>query len=181
MPQTRELFVFLKNNPGVRARIAAPHNGTILYAGQILKPAWKEVADLKARLPQLASRRTLPEVLAAITLIGQPFTDLARWAQSIDALAPWPHPEWRSNGYVAWRALSGIFASNARGAVSFVIGSGVTLGQQPGVQPKVFAATEVSVLLRNPHVDSTTRDLLEYYQRCIRSGQPDLSVTFIPA
>lgn len=170
LPETRALFVFLRNNPAIRSRIAAPHDATILYAGNILKPAWREVAEMKRRLPQLASRKTLPDVLQQIALVGQPHPNLLQWAQSIDVLTPW-----RNNGWLAWRALSGIFASNARGAVSFVIGSGVTRAD------KVFAATEVSVLARNPHIDGTTRDLLAYYQRCIASGDPQLSVSFIPA
>lgn len=170
LPQTRALFVFLKNNPGVRAQIAAPVNGTILYAGQIFKPAWKEVADMKLRLPQLSGRKTLPDTLQGVRLTGQPFPDLLQWAQSIDPLTPW-----RENGFIAWRALSGIFASNARGAVTFVIGSGVARAE------KVFAATEVSVLARNPNIDATTRDLLGYYQRCILSGNSAMSVSFIPA
>jgi hypothetical protein len=74
-----------------------------------------------------------------------------------------------------WRALSGIFAANAEGAVSFQIGSGVT------PQRKVFAANEVAVLARNSKVDATTSDLVAYYQRCIASGQPDINTGFMSA
>ena len=35
---------------------------------------------------------------------------------------------------------------------------------------KVFAATEVSVLARNPNVDATTRDLVAFFQRRRRSA-----------
>lgn len=49
---------------------------------------------------------------------------------------------------VAWRALSGILASNAVGTVSFAIGSGVT------------------------------KDILACYQRCIRNRQAAINFGF---
>ena len=64
-------------------------------------------------------------------------------------------------------SLSGIFASNAIGAVSFQVGSEVS-------QKKVFAMTEVSVLARNPRVDPLTKELLAYFQRCIHTRQTDI-------
>ncbi len=69
--------------------------------------------------------------------------------------------------------LSGLFAANAEGAVSFWVGSKVTKTD------KVFAATEVAVLSRNPRIDATTRDLLAYFQRCIQSKQPNINLGFI--
>jgi hypothetical protein len=168
-PQTRELFVFLRRNRAVRDRIAAGPHATIIYSGQILKPAWKEVADMKLRYPALSGRKTLPEVLQSISLVGHPFPNLLEWAKSLDSMLPW-----RENGFLVWRALSGIFASNAVGAVSFVVGFGITHVD------KVFAVTEVPVLLRNPRVDATTRNLLEYYQRCIAERRADIGVGFIP-
>ena len=169
-PQTRELLAFLGKHPILRAQIAAGRDSTILYAGRLIQPAWMEIAEMKKSMPQLATKRTLPEVLETIGTPGCPFPNLLEWAKSLDALQPWEH-----NGFIGWRALSGIFASNARGSVSFVIGSGITRAE------KVFAATEVAVLLRNPHVDEITRDLLEYYQSCIKSGRTDLNVSFIAA
>ncbi|WP_161635377.1 hypothetical protein [Methylomicrobium lacus] len=35
---TKELLRFLQKNPHIRARIAAPANGTLLYAGSFFKP-----------------------------------------------------------------------------------------------------------------------------------------------
>lgn len=169
-PETRALLGFLARNPLLRAQIAAGDNSTILYAGRLMRPAWMEIVEMKKMLPQLAAKKTLPEVLETILTPGAPFPNLLEWAKSLDALMPWEH-----NGFIGWRALSGIFASNARGSVSFVVGSGITKAE------KVFAATEVSVLLRNPHIDEITRDLLEYYQSCIRAGRTDLNVSFIPA
>lgn len=89
------------------------------------------------------------------------------WAKSLDALVPW-----KDNGFIAWRALSGIFAANAVGAVSFNIGSGIT------TEDKVFAATEVPVLARNPNVDPMTKDILAYYQRCIRDGRSNMNFAY---
>lgn len=156
---TRDLLSFLHKNPQVRARIAAPPNQTLLYAGNIFRPAWQEIARLKLHSREAASKQTLPDVLATILTPGQPHPNLLAWAKSLDPLLLW-----RENGFVAWRALSGIYASNAVGAVSFHIGSGVDRSD------KVFAATEVPVLLRNPLIDPVTRDLLGYYQRCLQSG-----------
>ena len=73
-----------------------------------------------------------------------------------------------------WRALSGIFAANATGKVSFWIGGGVN-------ESKVFVVTELKVLLRNPHVDPVVKDLLEYYLRCVQNKNPDMNVGFISA
>lgn len=165
---TKDLLIFLRKNPALRARIAAPPNATLLYAGSFIRPMWQEIVQLKLSLPQMASKQILPDVLARIPTQGQPHPNLLAWAKALDGLAPW-----RENGFIAWRALSGIFASNARGTVSFCIGSKVTKSD------KVFAATELAVLLRNPNIDAITRDMLEYYQRCVSSGQSDINIGFI--
>ena len=136
LPQTKALLQFLNKNPLVRSQIAAPCDATILYAGRLIQPAWMEIEAWKRSMPQMATKMTLPDVLAGVKLLGQPFPDLLLWAKSLDSLSPW-----KDNGFIGWRALSGIFASNARGSVSFVIGSGVTR------QDKVFAATEVAIFL----------------------------------
>jgi len=107
-------------------------------------------------------------VLARIQVRGAPHSNLLAWAQALDTQQPWAE-----NGFIAWRALSGIFAANAVGAVSFAIGSPVSAAN------KVFAATEVSVLARNPNVDATTRDLVAYFQRCIQTRQDHINVGFI--
>jgi hypothetical protein len=168
LPPTREFLQFLQKNPAVRARIRAPHGQTLLYAGIVMRPAWREVADLKRSMPQMADKRTLPEVLAGIGLAGQRYKTLHEWALAIDPLKPW-----NENGFITWRALSGIFASQATGAVSFYVGSGVSRVD------KVFAATEVAVLARNPNVDALTRDVLAYYQRCLDAKNPNLNFGFI--
>lgn len=159
-PATKELLAYLQKNPQVRARIAAPANQTLLYAGNFIRPMWQDIEQLKQRSPETATRKTLPDVLATIATPGQSHPNLLAWAKALDALQPW-----KENGFIAWRALSGIFAANATGAVSFQIGAGV------GKSEKVFAATELAALLRNPAIDAMTRDVVGYYQRCVQSGQ----------
>jgi hypothetical protein len=169
-PETRALLDFLRKHPLIREQIAAKPGATVLYAGKLIKPAWKEIAEWRIKNTELSTKQTLPDVLKGIKLSGQPFPSLLEWVKSIDSLGPW-----EENGFIAWRALSGIFASNATGSVSFVIGSEVKR------QTKVFAATEAAVLARNPNVDKITKDLLDYYQRCIKAGKSDLCVSYISA
>jgi hypothetical protein len=64
LPPTRELLQFLHKNPAVRAPIRVAQDQTLLYAGIVTWPAGREIADLKRSMPQMADKRTLPEVLA---------------------------------------------------------------------------------------------------------------------
>src|SRR4051812_14978102 len=134
---TRQLMTFLRDNPQIRARIAAPAGSTVVYCGSFMWPAWQEIEDLRRTWPQAASKRLLPDVLAGIRTPGQPYSNLLAWAKAVER-------PWLDNGFIAWRALSGIYAANAKGAVSFYIASNVIKG-------KVFAVTELPVLLRNPN------------------------------
>jgi hypothetical protein len=166
-PRVKAFLAFLQKNPSVRQQIrAAPHR-TLLYAGHFIRPMWQDIADMKRSSPQAADKETLPDVLARITLQDQPFPSLLAWAKDLDQLEPWSE-----NGFIAWRALSGIFASNATGAVSFQVGSGVD-------RSKVFTVTELAVLSRNPRVDAMTRDMLAYFERCIRSKEPGINFGFL--
>lgn len=165
---TKQLLRYLHSNPGVRARIAAPPGRTLLYAGSFVRPMWRELEQLKYTSIDVASKVMLPEVLAGIHTTDQPHQTLLTWVKTLDELQPWD-----ANGFVAWRALSGIFASNASGPVSFAIGSGVTRDD------KVFAATELPVLLRNPNIDTLTKDILAYYQRCVQQGRAAMNFGFI--
>jgi hypothetical protein len=165
---TKAFLSFLQKNPAVRARIQAAPNSTLLYAGNFFKPVWMELEQLKRTNRDVASKTLLPEVLATIATPGQAYPTLLAWAKALDTQAPW-----KENGFIAWRALSGIFASNASGTVSFYIGSNITKAE------KVFAATELPVLLRNPNVDAVTKDVLAYYERCIKSGETALNFGFL--
>ena len=166
-PATKDLLRFLKNNPSLRAQVKAPHNKTLLYSGRFIQAAWKDIELEKLRDPSFRQKVTLPDVIGKIRASNPQFPTLLSWVQSIDKIQPW-----RVNGFFVWRALSGIFAANASGQVSFAIGSGVTNAE------KVFAATELQMLLRNPKLDSLTRELLFYYDRCIKSGNSEINVAF---
>ena len=168
LPQTKELLSFLQKNPAVRARVAAAPNTTLLYAGNFIRPVWQELEQLKRSNTAMAMKQLLPEVLARIGTPGQPQPNLLAWAKALDALAPW-----KDNGFIVWRALSGIFAANAVGAVSFCIGSGIEKSE------KVFAAAELPVLARNPRVDAITKDVIAYYQRCAQAGQPAVNFGYV--
>jgi hypothetical protein len=165
---TKDLLGYLQKNPVVRSSVAAPPNATLLYAGDFFRPVWQELEQLKRTNPDVASKHLLPDVLERIRTPGQQHATLLAWVKALDSLAPW-----KENGYTAWRALSGIFAANAIGTVSFYIGSSVTRAG------KVFVATELPVLMRNPNVDAVTRDVLSYYQRCVQNGRSAINFGFI--
>jgi hypothetical protein len=167
---TKAFLSFLQKHPEVRHQIRAGPGRTLLYAGSFFKPMWKEIADYKRAHPEVAEKQMLPDVLARIPMPGTRYVSLLAYVQEFERQVPW-----QPDGFTVWRALSGIFASNANGAVSFQIGSGVEAGQ------KVFAATEASVLSRNPDVDATTKDLLSYFQRCIQSKQANINLGYISA
>ncbi|HEV2493991.1 MAG TPA: hypothetical protein VG204_13075 [Terriglobia bacterium] len=168
-PPTKTFLAFLQQNPTVRDRIRAAPGNTLLYAGAFFKPVWKEIADLKRTNAQLATKETLPDVLARITSPDKAFANLLAYVQDLERRVPW-----RPDGFTLWRALSGIFAANAVGAVSFCVASGVT-------KDKVFAATELGILARNPNVDALTKDVLAYYQRCLDNKQAAMNFGFISA
>ena len=196
-PATTEFLKFLHANPAIRRQIRAFPDKTLLYAGDLpnpfatawfaaLPPTWRPAQQPKTRdgqvvtgvwnrldvpenrEPYLRDKEILPQVLKRIPLPGSQFPNLLAYAEDVHRQVP-PKPDQA----ILWRALSGIFASNAVGAVSFFMGGDVTA-------VKVFASTEIPVLLRNPNVDALTTDMLAYYQRCIAAGDPSLA-SFIRA
>jgi hypothetical protein len=177
---TKTFLSLLRKHPEIRNQIRAPSDRTLLYVGSLenvrgvlgsfSKPIWKEIDDFKRTHPELREKETLNEVLRRI-MVPDLGTTLFAYVQDLEG--KWKEPK-EPERFIVWRALSGIFASNASGAVSFQIGSGVTAA-------KVFAATEAAVLSRNPNVNDITKDLLAYFQRCIESKQVDINVGFISA
>jgi hypothetical protein len=165
--KTKDLLIYLRDNSAVRQQIRAPHDQTLLYAGHFFKPMWREIIELKHKDSSLSNKVILPELLAKIQIPGSSSSMLS-YVNEIEKQVPW-----NPDGFTIWRALSGIFASNATGKVSFQIGSGISTAD------KVFAATEVGVLLRNPNVNATTKNLVTFYQRCIRNGISDINFGFI--
>jgi hypothetical protein len=166
-PETREFLTFLKTHPDLRLKIRAAPGQTLLYAGSVFKPMWREIEEFKRTNLSYATRETLPEVLARLPAPSAKHSNLRVYVETLVDKVPW-----QPDGFTIWRALSGIFAANAVGAVSFQIGSGVT-------DQKVFATTELAVLSRNPNVDVITKDLISYYQRCVDSGNTDIGVGFL--
>ncbi len=75
------------------------------------------------------------------------------------------------------RAVGHLRRQRARQGV-VPIGSGVQR-RQPDEDNKVFAATEIAVLARNPNIDPTARDVLAYYQRCLLQGQTNMNFGYI--
>jgi hypothetical protein len=168
-PLTKAFLSFLQQNPAVRDRIRAAPGNTLLYAGAFFKPVWKEITDLKQSNPQVATKETLPDVLACINSPDKSFASLLVYVQNLERRVPW-----NPDGFTLWRALSGIFAANAVGAVSFCVASEVT-------KDKVFAATELGILARNPNVDALTKNVIAYYQRCLDNKQTAMNFGFISA
>src|SRR5205823_6102240 len=101
------------------------------------------------RYPEVAGKTTLADALSRIDLPGTPFGNLLAYAQEVERRVPQ-----RPDAFILWRALSGIYAMNAVGKVSFQIGSGMT------AMGRVFATTELGIPLRNPLVDEVSKDLM---------------------
>ena len=135
----------------------------------MFKPAKKELDELKKTAPEIANKELLPDVLGRIQAAGTEHVSLLAYVEAVEKQVPW-----FGDGYTLWRALSGIYVSNAVGRVSFYIGSEVSIDRK-----KVFAATEISVLARNPNVDALSKDVLAYYQRCIENKQHAMNFSFI--
>jgi hypothetical protein len=170
-PETLAFFKFLQNNPAFRSQIRAGADKTLLYAGTFMTAMWKDIEMQRQTSGRLLDKQILPEVLAKLPApTGATQTNLRDFVQDLEKKVPW-----QPDGFTIWRVLSGIFASNAVGKVSFMIGDGVT------PQAKVFAATEIGVLARNPKVDPVTKDLVAYYQRCVQTKQPAMNLGFISA
>jgi len=179
--ETYEFLEFLQKNPAIRDQIRAAPGKTLLYAGttsaqsvfgQFFKPMWQKIAELKRKYPQARDKETLHDVLSRIPVPGKLFANLLLYVQYLEDTARVPA---KPDLFTVWRALSGIFAANAVGAVSFQVGSDVNADE------KVFAATEVYVLARNPNVNAATRDLLDYYLRCVKNKKADINTGFISA
>lgn len=173
--QTRQFLAFLRRAPQVRAQISAPKDGTLLYAGKLVQNAWEEIAQLKDRgaLPGLF---TLPDVLTSVAVPGTGHRSLLDYTQAVCKAVPW-----EDDGFIIWRALSGIFASQAQGRVSFYIGAGISPDTNDVARRRVFAVTELRVLARNPCIDTLTGDVLAYYLRCLENKNHAMSFSFIGA
>ena len=166
-PPVRTFLKFLHDNPGFRRLIAAPPDKTLVYAGRFIRGAWRDLEAMAAKDPEVHDYVILPSVLRTLpppqgTAIGT--KSMHEHLLSLEALEPW-----EKNGFVAWRAVSGIYASNAVGRVRFYVGC------QISPKTKVFAATEIWTLLRNAKLDPLSREIVEYLAEKVRTKQGDIN------
>ncbi len=175
-PETKEFGRFLARNPAIRNQIHAAPDRTLLYSGAFFRASYQEIKARKLSDPQLREKEILPDVLARISIPPSLFPDpkrvfpnLLAYVNDLELRVPKTPDQ-----FTIWKVLSGIFAANAVGKVSFWIGGGVDAS-------KVFVATELKVLMRNPKVDQVSKDLMEYYLRCVENKNPDMNIGFISA
>jgi hypothetical protein len=164
---TKNFLAFLRENPGLRKRIAAKPDKTLIYAGSFFKPMWKELGVVRTQLKD-KSFELLPDVLDQLPSPPGTAGSLKTFVEALTARVPW-----KDDGFVIWRALSGIYASNAIGKVYVYVGSGVT-------RDKVRAITEIHVLARNPNIDKTSMEVIHYLQNCIRTKNADINFGYTP-
>lgn len=174
-PDTLAFVQYLNANRTVTSQIRAAADKTLVYAGTFgsgigSRPMWRDIALQKRSNPELRDKEMLPDVLARVRVPGTRFASLLQYIEDLESRVPW-----KPDGFKIWRVVSGIFAANAVGKVSFQIGSGVK------ATDKVFAATEVRALMRNPNIDPVAKDLLAYYERCVAGKQADINVGFVSA
>ncbi len=179
LPETRDFLAYLQKHREVRNRIKASPDKTILYAGDGFPtlggtgftPNWQELQNHQGQRPGVVE--TLHNVLERVPAPPPNVGTLQGYAEVL------AQQEKRVNGAraerVIWRALSGIFASNAQGKVWFLVGSHVD------PDTKVFALTEVHVLRRNPNISPESKDMLEYYVRCVQKRDPDIGGGYLPS
>ena len=165
-PQTRDFLIYLQQNKGVRDRIRAGRDKTLLYAGEFSSPIWSQVVSFQRKHP--GAVQILPDVLRSLPAPAGHAGTLKDHVDALTSKVP------VGDQLVIWKVLSGIFASNAEGTVYFSVGSGVD------PKDKVFPSTEISVLMRNPRISAVSRQLVDYYQRCIREKKTDINTGFMP-
>lgn len=170
LPETKSFLAYLQQRRDIRALIKAGRDKTLLYAGDMFAPSWREVQALQRRQP--GTIETLHDVLAKLPAPPPHLGTLQSYAEALaqkEKAANGPRGE-----RVVWRTLSGIFASNAEGKVWFYVGFNVNL------DTKVFALTEVAVLKRNPRISPESQDMLAYFERCVRTRNPEMGAGYLP-
>jgi hypothetical protein len=170
---TREFLRYLHAHPLIRTKIHAPEHATVLYAGTFFRKAFEELRALKAT-PEGRHLVTLEEVLSKVEAPDTDFPNLMAYANAVSTKTPYD-----DDTLIIWRALSGIYAAQAKGQVSFYVGKDVSRNKNDLQNRKVFALTEVHVLARNGHLDTLTKDIVEYFQRCLCNPQESTAFSFI--
>lgn len=176
---TKAFLAFLQKHPDLRQRIAAAPGRTVAYAGDFTDgAAWQRLQRRQIGAPGTNDFQMLPDVLraipcppglyAAVSLVTPPgvrtmyeYVGFLTGDKGLGYVAQVP---WSDDGFIVWRALSGIFMSNARGRVRIMLGDVAAPGE------KVFFRTEVFVLDRNPNIDMFSREAIGALRTRIKSG-----------
>lgn len=174
-PETRQFLRYLHAHPSVRTEIQAPEHATVLYAGTLFRKAFEELKALQAT-PTGRHLVMLEDVLKKVAAPDTDYPTLYAYANAASS-----NERQDEDTLIIWRALSGIYAAQARGQVSFYVGKGVSRDKNDLQNRKVFALTEVHVLERNGHLDTLTKDIVAYFQRCLRNPKESTAFSFIGA
>ncbi len=176
---TRHFLNYLQKHPDLRARIRAPMGQTVAYAGTVAtEPVWQRLLRMQisapgpndfCMLPDILKRIMVPnDMFAAVGLITAPsvrtmldFVNFLTGEGGLPKQVPWD-----PDGFIIWRALSGIFMSNAAGRVRLLV------ADVPNRDGKVFFKTEMFVLSRNPNIDPFSKGALDLLRKQISAGSP---------
>jgi hypothetical protein len=174
---TKKFLSYLQKHPELRARIKAPFGQTVAYAGAFPDGAsWERLLRRQLSDPRSNDFLMLPDVLRAIPcppdlykhvgLVTPPsvrsFLDYVNFLTGESgnkAQVPW-----NPDGFIIWRALSGILISQAQGRVRLMI------GDTPKPEGKVFFKTEIFVLDRNPNIDTFSQQAVQALRAQLKSG-----------
>ena len=162
---------FLARHPGVRQRLPAPPDKTVVYSGGMAEigtpdvhAAWRLLARAKQHDPVRFDYVTLEERLRQFHVVefGESLFDHAnRVADSLKGR------KLERQVLILWRALSGIYVQGARGRVRALILPG------PGIENSVFNLTEVRVLLQPDVLQQIQIDpeRLREFRTVVQAGQ----------
>jgi hypothetical protein len=170
LPETKNFLTYLQQRKDVRDRIKAGRDKTLLYAGDMFAAAWREIRAFQRTQP--GTVEILHDVLAKLPAPPPRPGTLQSYAEILAKKEEAANGA--RSGRVVWRTLSGIFASNAEGKVWFYTGSNVF------TDTKVFALTEVAVLKRNSRISPESQDMLAYFERCVRTRNPQMNAGYLP-
>jgi hypothetical protein len=170
-PALFAVLQFLQKNHGVRARLCAPRDKTVVYSGNVesvngVFAAWRLLAQAKAQDPKRFDYVTLEERLRQfhVAQFGETL-----YEHAFRVSADLEKRQLRKQALILWRALSGIYVQGATGRVRALIVPGSNLQK---VKDSVFALTEVQVLLRpnvlaNIDIDAS---VLRDFRAAVRGG-----------
>ena len=162
------ILSFLHRHPGVRQRLPAGRDKTVVYSGGIPGPAgvqaaWRLLQQAKAQDPRRFDYVTVEERLRQFHVVefGESLFDHAN--RVADSLKAQGLPD---QAMILWRALSGIYVQGATGRVRALILPGQAIASS------VFNVTEVKVLLRPDVLQQIQIDpqLLREFRLVVQAG-----------